>query len=138
MPCDIICLQHVFRLSDNLGCGVNLKNERSVACTSCRLEERRSNNSKSGRWRQVNRHRSHHQQYTTQATSTRAVSSGPGGNRRNFWEKFPKHEVRMEMDANTKLAGHSDGAREACAVPNSDDFLSPYVFKYDRKRRGKA
>ena len=34
--------------------------------------------------------------------------------------KFPKHEVLMEIDASTKLAGHADGFRVGYAVRTSD------------------
>ena len=34
--------------------------------------------------------------------------------------KFPKHEVPMGLDANAKLAGHSDGFRVGYVVPHSD------------------
>ena len=34
--------------------------------------------------------------------------------------QFPSHEVLMGTDANTKLAGHSDGFRVEYAVPHSD------------------
>ena len=35
-------------------------------------------------------------------------------------EKFPKHEVPMGLDANAKLAGHTNGFSVGDAVPNSD------------------
>ena len=35
-------------------------------------------------------------------------------------ERFPKHEVLIGLDANAKLASHSDGFRVGNAVPNSD------------------
>ena len=35
-------------------------------------------------------------------------------------ERFPKHEVLTGLDANAKLASHSDGFRVGNAVPNSD------------------
>ena len=37
-----------------------------------------------------------------------------------IWEKFPKHEVPMGLDANAKLVGHSDGFRVGSAVLDKD------------------
>ena len=47
----------------------------------------------------------------------KTVHSNTGRVRHDLGE-FPKHEVLMGLDANAKLAGHSDGVRVGSAVLN--------------------
>ena len=77
----------------------------------------------------MDRHRSHHQQYTqdhristfsTRATSTRSVHSNTARVRHFGLRGFRSTKCSTGLDANAKLASHSDGFSVENAVPNSD------------------
>ena len=135
MPSNIICLRKVFRETDKRDCGANyvfsnapkmmgalralavvLKKDVAQIATAVGGESRwmgievTINNTPKII---VSAHFQNKRLPLDQFTATLKESDTLG-------ERFPKHKMPIGLDANAKLASHSDGFRVGNAVPNSD------------------